>query len=58
MNGSAVLIRERDELFLLLCLESRIFAATWNVGGRSPPGNLSLDDWLRTSPPADIYALG
>ncbi|GJM84585.1 hypothetical protein PR202_ga00268 [Eleusine coracana subsp. coracana] len=39
-------------------LDYRIFAATWNVGGRSPPGSLSLDDWLRTSPPADIYVLG
>ncbi|ONM06371.1 Type IV inositol polyphosphate 5-phosphatase 7 [Zea mays] len=44
--------------FVLLCLEGRIFAATWNVGGRAPPGSLSLDDWLRTSPPADIYVLG
>ncbi|TVU31112.1 hypothetical protein EJB05_22783 [Eragrostis curvula] len=39
-------------------LDYRIFAATWNVGGRAPPGSLSLDDWLRTSPPADIYVLG
>ncbi|ONM06368.1 Type IV inositol polyphosphate 5-phosphatase 7 [Zea mays] len=28
------------------------------TGGRAPPGSLSLDDWLRTSPPADIYVLG
>ncbi|XP_052169130.1 type I inositol polyphosphate 5-phosphatase 4-like [Oryza glaberrima] len=39
-------------------LDYRIFVATWNVGGRAPPGSLSLDDWLRTSPPADIYVLG
>ncbi|KAL6883417.1 hypothetical protein ACP4OV_010831 [Aristida adscensionis] len=39
-------------------LDYRIFAATWNVGGRAPPGSLSLDDWLRSSPPADIYVLG
>lgn len=38
--------------------EGRIFAATWNVGGRAPPASLSLDDWLRSSPPADIYVLG
>nr|CAB3452071.1 unnamed protein product [Digitaria exilis] len=36
----------------------RIFAATWNVGGKSPPRGLNLDEWLHTSPPADIYVLG
>ncbi|CAH9111613.1 unnamed protein product [Cuscuta epithymum] len=36
----------------------RIFVATWNVAGKSPPSNLSLDNWLHTSPPADIYVLG
>ncbi|GMH02403.1 hypothetical protein Nepgr_004242 [Nepenthes gracilis] len=36
----------------------RIFVATWNVAGKSPPGHLNLDDWLHTSPPADIYVLG
>ncbi|XP_009781035.1 type I inositol polyphosphate 5-phosphatase 4 isoform X1 [Nicotiana sylvestris] len=36
----------------------RIFVATWNVAGKSPPSNLNLDDWLHTSPPADIYVLG
>ncbi|CAK9318657.1 unnamed protein product [Citrullus colocynthis] len=35
-----------------------IFVATWNVAGRSPPNNLNLDDWLQSSPPADIYVLG
>ncbi|XP_022138567.1 type IV inositol polyphosphate 5-phosphatase 7-like isoform X2 [Momordica charantia] len=35
-----------------------IFVATWNVGGRSPPSTLSLEDWLHTSAPADIYVLG
>ncbi|XLR45053.1 hypothetical protein S83_029713 [Arachis hypogaea] len=35
-----------------------IFVATWNVAGRSPPSNLNLDDWLHSSPPADIYVLG
>ncbi|XP_031477450.1 type IV inositol polyphosphate 5-phosphatase 7-like isoform X1 [Nymphaea colorata] len=38
--------------------EYRLFVATWNVGGKSPPNHLSLDDWLHTSPPADIYVLG
>ncbi|KAH7661487.1 DNase I-like protein [Dioscorea alata] len=36
----------------------RIFVATWNVGGKSPPNYLNLQDWLHTSPPADIYVLG
>ncbi|KAL3033489.1 hypothetical protein AAZX31_02G139100 [Glycine max] len=36
----------------------RIFAATWNVAGKSPPSYLSLEDWLHSSAPADIYVLG
>ncbi|XP_010259103.1 PREDICTED: type IV inositol polyphosphate 5-phosphatase 7-like [Nelumbo nucifera] len=36
----------------------KIFVATWNVGGKSPPSYLNLEDWLHTSPPADIYVLG
>ncbi|XP_042401724.1 type IV inositol polyphosphate 5-phosphatase 7-like isoform X4 [Zingiber officinale] len=36
----------------------KIFAATWNVGGRSPPKNLNLLDWIHASSPADIYVLG
>ncbi|CAO2838449.1 unnamed protein product [Amaranthus hypochondriacus] len=35
-----------------------VFVATWNVGGRSPPSNMNLDDWLHASPAADIYVLG
>ncbi|KAI4378559.1 hypothetical protein MLD38_016021 [Melastoma candidum] len=36
----------------------RIFVATWNVAGKSPPSHLNLEDWLHSSPPADIYVLG
>ncbi|KAE8660661.1 Type I inositol 1,4,5-trisphosphate 5-phosphatase CVP2 [Hibiscus syriacus] len=36
----------------------RIFVATWNVAGKSPPSYLNLQDWLHTSPPADVYVLG
>ncbi|MBA0584489.1 hypothetical protein Gorai_015297, partial [Gossypium raimondii] len=36
----------------------RVFVATWNVAGKSPPSCLDLEDWLHTSPPADIYVLG
>ncbi|KAG6478811.1 hypothetical protein ZIOFF_062255 [Zingiber officinale] len=39
-------------------LHYRIFVATWNVGGKSPPSNLNLDDWLHSSPAADVYVLG
>ncbi|KAI4364071.1 hypothetical protein MLD38_020210 [Melastoma candidum] len=35
-----------------------IFVATWNVAGKSPPSHLNLEDWLHSSPPADIYVLG
>ncbi|GAA0141590.1 phosphatase [Lithospermum erythrorhizon] len=36
----------------------QVFVATWNVAGKSPPNNLRLEEWLHTSPPADIYVLG
>ncbi|MQL86299.1 hypothetical protein Taro_018839 [Colocasia esculenta] len=39
-------------------LDYRIFASTWNVGGKSPPNHLNLEGWLQTYPPADIYVLG
>ncbi|KAL8171140.1 hypothetical protein V2J09_022944 [Rumex salicifolius] len=35
-----------------------IFVATWNVGGKSPPSNMNLDEWLHGAPTADIYVLG
>lgn len=45
-------------LLLFFQFWGSVFVATWNVAGRSPPSNLSLDDWLHASPPADIYVLG
>jgi len=36
----------------------RVFVATWNVGGRAPSSHLNLEDWLHTSPAADIYVIG
>ncbi|KAJ6931154.1 type I inositol polyphosphate 5-phosphatase 4-like isoform X1 [Populus alba x Populus x berolinensis] len=44
----------RQGQFLIMA----IFVATWNVAGKSPPSHLNLEDWLHTSPPADIYVLG
>ncbi|XP_011074107.1 type IV inositol polyphosphate 5-phosphatase 3 [Sesamum indicum] len=38
--------------------EIRICAATWNVGGRVPPHDLDLDDWLDIDEPADVYVIG
>ncbi|KAK4434131.1 Type IV inositol polyphosphate 5-phosphatase 3 [Sesamum alatum] len=38
--------------------EIRICAATWNVGGRVPPDDLDLDDWLNIDDPADVYVIG
>ncbi|GFP84066.1 type i inositol 1 4 5-trisphosphate 5-phosphatase cvp2 [Phtheirospermum japonicum] len=35
-----------------------LFVSTWNVGGKPPPNNMKLDDWLLSAPPADIYVLG
>lgn len=34
------------------------FVATWNVAGKAPSNTMSLDDWLHSAPPADIYVLG
>ncbi|XP_074592583.1 type I inositol polyphosphate 5-phosphatase 4-like [Curcuma longa] len=36
----------------------KIFVSTWNVGGKSPTKTLNLEEWIHTSPPADIYVLG
>ncbi|XP_020220348.1 type IV inositol polyphosphate 5-phosphatase 3 isoform X2 [Cajanus cajan] len=38
--------------------ELRVCVGTWNVGGKLPPDDLDIDDWLGISEPADIYVLG
>uniref|UniRef100_A0ACD5T831 Uncharacterized protein n=1 Tax=Avena sativa TaxID=4498 RepID=A0ACD5T831_AVESA len=38
--------------------ELRIFVGTWNVGGRVPPADLDIQEWLAMEEPADIYVLG
>ncbi|XP_058111075.1 type IV inositol polyphosphate 5-phosphatase 3 isoform X2 [Magnolia sinica] len=38
--------------------ELRICVGTWNVGGRLPPDDLDIKDWLDMEEPADIYVLG
>ncbi|KAK1285131.1 Type I inositol 1,4,5-trisphosphate 5-phosphatase CVP2 [Acorus calamus] len=37
---------------------TRVFAGTWNVGGKAPHAGLNLRGWLRTSSPPDVYVLG
>ena len=39
-------------------LSPRVCVGTWNVGGRLPPDDLDIDDWLGVNEPADIYVLG
>ncbi|KAK1374146.1 type I inositol polyphosphate 5-phosphatase 10 [Heracleum sosnowskyi] len=36
----------------------RVFAATWNVGGKSPHSGLNLDSFLQIQDQSDIYVLG
>lgn len=36
----------------------RIFAATWNVGGQCPSGDLDLSDFLQVRNEPDMYVLG
>ncbi|CAH9101617.1 unnamed protein product [Cuscuta europaea] len=38
--------------------EIKVCAGTWNVGGKVPPDDLDLDDWIDTGNPSDIYVLG
>lgn len=38
--------------------EIRVFVGTWNVGGRLPPDDLDIEDWLEMEEPADMYVLG
>jgi len=36
----------------------RVCVGTWNVGGKLPPDDFDIDDWLDINHPADIYVLG
>ncbi|XP_020231653.1 type IV inositol polyphosphate 5-phosphatase 3 [Cajanus cajan] len=38
--------------------ELRVCVGTWNVGGKLPPDDLDIDEWLGINEPADIYVLG
>lgn len=39
-------------------LSLRVCVGTWNVGGKLPPDDLDIDDWVSINEPADIYVLG
>jgi hypothetical protein len=39
----------------------RVCVVTWNAGGKAPPDDLDIAEWLGTggdAEPADIYVLG
>jgi len=36
----------------------RVCVGTWNVGGKLPPDDLDIEEWLDMQEPADIYVLG
>uniref|UniRef100_A0A0D9WJ31 Inositol polyphosphate-related phosphatase domain-containing protein n=1 Tax=Leersia perrieri TaxID=77586 RepID=A0A0D9WJ31_9ORYZ len=38
--------------------ELRICVGTWNVGGKFPPNDLDIQEWLDKEEQADIYVLG
>ncbi|KAL8166927.1 hypothetical protein V2J09_008426 [Rumex salicifolius] len=38
--------------------EIRMCVGTWNVGGRVPPDDLEIDEWLNISNAADVYVIG
>ncbi|MBA0585474.1 hypothetical protein Gorai_016250, partial [Gossypium raimondii] len=53
--------RRKSETFRAQYIDSkeiRICVGTWNVGGKVPPDDLDIDDWIDTHEPADIYVLG
>ncbi|XP_075640596.1 type IV inositol polyphosphate 5-phosphatase 3 isoform X3 [Castanea sativa] len=53
--------RRKSETFRAQYINSeelRICVGTWNVGGKLPPDNLDIDDWLEIDEPADIYVIG
>ncbi|XP_021737629.1 type IV inositol polyphosphate 5-phosphatase 3-like isoform X1 [Chenopodium quinoa] len=36
----------------------RVCVGTWNVGGKFPPDDLDIEDWININEPSDIYVLG
>ncbi|XP_048226836.1 type IV inositol polyphosphate 5-phosphatase 3 isoform X2 [Ricinus communis] len=61
-NDALPLLRRRkSETFrkqYISTKELRVSVGTWNVGGKLPPDDLDIDDWIDTNEPADIYVFG
>ncbi|CAO2834129.1 unnamed protein product [Amaranthus hypochondriacus] len=38
--------------------EIKVCVGTWNVGGKLPPDDLDIEEWININDPADIYVLG
>ncbi|XVE60884.1 hypothetical protein DITRI_Ditri05aG0163000 [Diplodiscus trichospermus] len=60
-DGLPRLRRRKSETFrsqYINTKEIRICVGTWNVGGKVPPDDLDIDDWIDINEPADIYVLG
>ncbi|KAF5765421.1 putative endonuclease/exonuclease/phosphatase [Helianthus annuus] len=52
-------IRVLDSMAMSHDMQSlRVFAATWNVGGKPPSSDLDLDNFLQVHCQSDIYILG
>ncbi|XP_022773448.1 type IV inositol polyphosphate 5-phosphatase 3-like isoform X2 [Durio zibethinus] len=60
-DGLPRLRRRKSETFRAQYIntkEIRVCVGTWNVGGKVPPDDLDIDDWIDINEPADIYVLG
>ncbi|KAJ7969762.1 putative Type I inositol polyphosphate 5-phosphatase [Quillaja saponaria] len=60
-NENIPRLRRRSETFRAQYIntkEIKICAGTWNVGGRLPPDDLDIDEWVNINEPADIYVIG
>ncbi|CAA6660862.1 unnamed protein product [Spirodela intermedia] len=49
-------IRTKELRHLTICY--RICVGTWNVGGKLPPDDIDINEWLNKEDPADVYVLG
>jgi len=57
-NNSPCYYNTGDQINDCSYLFNRVFAATWNVGGQCPTGNLDLNDFLQVRNEPDMYVLG
>ena len=50
-------IAQASHIQILVNIYLRVCVGTWNVGGKLPPDDLDIDDWLGINELADIYVL-